>query len=218
MRSESTAAMTDDKLPMPSSHPFKTGKLPRTLSRKRRIILHNSRSTLDFAFNYSQLGYAVFPCIPNGKRPLTKHGLQDASSCPKQIKDWWQRWPLANLAVLPPEDVLVLDFDDRTIAETWLQIYPELKQVPQTRTPRGGLHCWLRLRKDVNPEDLKTRAKAAEGEVDLRGLGRAYLIAPPSRTADGYYSWGQSLGPTTHLPYARVAVFLKLSLRPQPEK
>ena len=41
---------------------------------------------LSSALQYAELGYPVFPCVPSGKRPLTKHGFKDATTDPEQIR------------------------------------------------------------------------------------------------------------------------------------
>ena len=38
------------------------------------------RSTLQAALDYAEIGYAVFPCVPEGKRPVLKRGLLRAST------------------------------------------------------------------------------------------------------------------------------------------
>ena len=37
-------------------------------------------------------------CSSPAKHPLTRHGLTDASTDPRQITAWWERWPDANIA------------------------------------------------------------------------------------------------------------------------
>ena len=106
--------------------------------------------------------------------------------------------PRRTSAILPAENVLVLDFDDCKVAEAWAVQYLELRAAPCTRTPRGGAHYWLQLGK--HDEHLTTRTKAANGAVDLRGLGRAYLVAPPSSSATGTYKWERALVSPPYLP------------------
>ncbi|MFZ2480171.1 MAG: bifunctional DNA primase/polymerase, partial [Propioniciclava sp.] len=36
-------------------------------------------------------GVPVFPCVVEGKRPLTRRGFLDASSDPEQVAAWWSR-------------------------------------------------------------------------------------------------------------------------------
>ena len=175
----------------------------------KECLLSKSDLITEAALAYAHLGYAVFPCAPYGKRPLIKRGLRDASTDPGIIKVWWRRWPNANLAVLPPPGVLVLDFDDEATAETWLQQYPELREASCTRTPRGGAHYWLMLGK--NDEQLTTRTKAADGAVDLRGLGRAYLVTPPSLSAKGVYRWECPLVSPACLPQASSSLLAAIT-------
>ena len=175
------------------------------------------RSTLQAAFNYVDMGYAVFPCIPGGKRPMLKRGLHAASTDRRLITKWWRQWPAANLAVLPPEDVLVLDFDDGAVADAWAAQHLELRGAPRTRTPRGGVHYWLKIEK--HKKSLTTRTKAAEGAVDLRGLGRAYLVTPPSLSVKGAYRWERVLVSPICLPHASSSLLTAITppLLPKPE-
>ena len=53
----------------------------------------------DTAISYAQKGWAVFPLIPNSKKPLTTHGLKDASKDIRQIEEWWTKWPDANIGI-----------------------------------------------------------------------------------------------------------------------
>lgn len=40
------------------------------------------------ALDYAAHGWAVLPLEPNGKRPITAHGVKDASKDAEQIKRW----------------------------------------------------------------------------------------------------------------------------------
>src|SRR4051794_16588515 len=67
------------------------------------------------ALSYAQLGLRVFPIKNNEKRPLTKHGFKEASCDEHQIRDWWSKWPNANIG-MPTGAVsrlMVLDLDPR---------------------------------------------------------------------------------------------------------
>ena len=54
---------------------------------------------LERALAYADLGWAVFPLMPNSKAPLTKHGFKDASKDPADIKRWWTDQPAANIGI-----------------------------------------------------------------------------------------------------------------------
>src|SRR3954452_5560532 len=57
-----------------------------------------AESMLAVALRQAAQGHPVLPCVPGKKRPLTRHGLLDASTDPEQIRAWWRRTPTANLA------------------------------------------------------------------------------------------------------------------------
>lgn len=38
-------------------------------------------------------------CPSPGKHPLTPHGARDATRDEAQIREWWERWPLANIGI-----------------------------------------------------------------------------------------------------------------------
>ena len=102
------------------------------------------------ALRYANLGIPVFPCIPDGKQPLTPNGFHDATSVARVVHAWWQRTPDANIG-LPtgaPAGVLVVDVDvhaggsgfaafERARAEGFGDAWGWL-----VRTPSGGLHAY----------------------------------------------------------------------------
>src|SRR4051794_23138325 len=58
-------------------------------------------------------GVPVFPCVPDGKQPLTKHGFHDATTDLAQVHRWWRRTPRANIGVPTgaTAGVVVVDVD-----------------------------------------------------------------------------------------------------------
>ena len=67
---------------------------------------------LENALRYAELGYAVFPCAPGRKTPLTRHGFQEATTDANQIERWWQQHPAANIAIAT-QGLVVIDIDGR---------------------------------------------------------------------------------------------------------
>ncbi|CAM2796942.1 bifunctional DNA primase/polymerase [Skermania piniformis] len=134
-------------------------------------------------------GMPVFPCEPDGKRPLTRRGFLDATSDPEQVAAWWSRTPEANIG-LPtgaPSGVVVVDVDVhgpvdgraawRRASEAGLVDGAGLL----VRTPTGGAHAYFPATAGVEQRSWQ----AASAGVDFRGDG-GYIIAPPSRrTIDG---------------------------------
>jgi hypothetical protein len=135
------------------------------------------------------MGYAVLPLAPGEKLPysaLAPHGLKDATASPVAIAKWWRSCPECGVGILAPEEVLVLDFDDPTAWERLKGEYPTLGDAPRQRTPKGGYHVFLQLPQGVR---LSATVRKLAG-VDLRGMGKAYVVASPTRLADGRgYTW-----------------------------
>jgi hypothetical protein len=172
-------------------------------------------SALEAAVAYAGLGYAVFPLAPGEKRPhgrLVPHGLKEASREEATITTWWRSCPRCGVGILAPEEVLVLDFDDPTAWERLKGEYPTLGDAPRQRTPKGGYHVFLRLPQGVR---LSATVRKLAG-VDLRGMGKAYVVASPTRLADGRgYTWEVPLVKPEDLPQIPEDLLLRL-LPPPP--
>jgi hypothetical protein len=167
---------------------------------------------------YAGLGYAVFPLTPGEKRPhgrLVPHGLKEASREEATITTWWRSCPGCGVGILAPEEVLVLDFDDPTAWERLKGEYPTLGDAPQQRTPKGGYHVFLRL-----PQGVRMSATVRKlAGVDLRGMGKAYVVASPTRLADGRgYTWEVPLVKPEDLPQIPEDLLLRLLPPPPPPR
>jgi hypothetical protein len=167
---------------------------------------------------YAGLGYAVFPLAPGEKRPhgrLVPHGLKEASREEATIAKWWRSCPECGVGILAPEGVLVLDFDDPTAWERLKGEYPTLGDAPRQRTPKGGYHVFLRLPQGVR---LSATVRKLAG-VDLRGMGKAYVVASPTRLADGRgYTWEVPLVRPEDLPQIPEDLLLRLLPPPAPRE
>jgi len=175
-------------------------------------------SPLEAAVAYAGLGYAVFPLAPGEKRPhgrLVPHGLKEASREEATITTWWRSCPRCGVGILAPEEVLVLDFDDPTAWERLKGEYPALGDAPRQRTPKGGYHVFLRLPQGVR---LSATVRKLAG-VDLRGMGKAYVVASPTRLADGRgYTWEVPLVKPEDLPEIPEDLLLRLLPPPSPRE
>jgi hypothetical protein len=119
------------------------------------------------------------------------------------------------VGILAPEGVLVLDFDDPTAWERLRWEFLALEAAPRQRTPKGGVHVFLRLPDGVR---LSATTRALEG-VDLRGMGKAYVVASPTRLADGRtYTWEVPLVRPEDLPLIPEALLLRLLPPPSPRE
>lgn len=144
---------------------------------------------LDAALAYARIGWPVFP-VGRDKRPLTKHGFQDATVHEGLVEDWFgSEFTDANVALGIPQGLVVLDFDPRNGAPqpgvfTWGDRYPL-----RAHTPSGGQHLYFRVDPDV------ALAGKLMGGVDVKAGGKGYVLLPPSTTDQGAYVW-DALGPT----------------------
>ncbi|WP_413216988.1 bifunctional DNA primase/polymerase [Thermus oshimai] len=178
----------------------------------------NCTTLLAVLQRYVRLGYAVLPLVPGEKRPhfrLVPHGLKEASQDPATLEAWWRSCPEAGVGILAPEGVLVLDVDQGEAWEALRRDFPALEAAPRQKTPKGGVHLFLRL-----PEGVKLSAsvRAIHG-VDLRGMGRAYVVAAPTRLKDGRtYAWEVPLVRPEALPPVPDALLARLLPPPPPPR
>jgi len=151
-----------------------------------------SNELLAAALKYAQRGWHVFPCQPRSKRPLTKHGLKDATTDVTTIAQWWQQFPAANIGIATGRSSLaVIDLDGEEGFRSWLELCEEHNlptDVPEVITGKG-VHLYFTTRDGARPA---TRIAAG---VDIRA-GESYVIAPPSVHENGKrYQWREGKSP-----------------------
>lgn len=170
-------------------------------------------SALLAALEYAALGYQVLPIAPGSKRPigyLAPKGLHSATTSPRIIEAWFNAEPTANIALVVPDGVAVLDSDSYEDFERFLDRWPALAQAPHSHTPRGGAHLYLRA-----PEDARLVAHSCRGlpTFEVKQAGRAYLLEAPSRTEHGRYEWVVPLLPPHALPAMPPDLLARLEAR-----
>lgn len=143
------------------------------------------------ALGYGRAGWKIFPILERTKdTPLIRQWGVRASSDPKQITEWWTRWPNANIGLAcGPSGIGVVDSDvpkgEETLQRLADSFEGQLSSTRTQRTPRGGIHRFYRGR-------LATTAGKIGPNVDTRGVGSnngGYVLLPPSRTDKGAYKW-----------------------------
>lgn len=148
---------------------------------------------MEQAIKYAEMGLAVFPVRQN-KTPYTPHGCKDAKTDIRAIKNWWKRYPDANIGIATGSisgGIVVIDIDidedkgvygDESLNE-WEKEHGELPETWRAITGRGGYHIYYR-----SDDSIKNTTNLYPG-VDIRGEG-GYVIAPPSIHQNGnYYQW-----------------------------
>jgi putative DNA primase/helicase len=162
---------------------------------------------LHTALAYASRGWPVFPCRANNKRPLTEHGVKDASVEPDIIRGWWKQWPnaMVALACVRAAGVFVLDLDveddpdGQKLAALIGRLEDELgEKLPPTWevvTPRGGRHRYFEMPAAGEPIGNRGGLLGKQSHIDVRADG-GYVILPPSRRPDGAaYVWSDGLAP-----------------------
>ena len=163
---------------------------------------------LSHAVELAACGWQVLPL--RGKVPWTSHGLDDATTDADQVRDWWVRWPSANIGARVPDALIVFDVYPRNGGiEGWRQMTAR-HEVPATLTVISGRGDGGSHRYFMRPSGPITAAKIPKG-IDLKRSG--YMVMPPS------------LHPETGRPYVwcdiapvPLPVWLREVLRPAPAK
>lgn len=177
-------------------------------------------------------GFAVFPLEPaqkgkagSGKRPITSHGVKDATKRLKELRlliSGRENHGL-NLAVATgrKSGLLIIDQDPRNGGDKELKRLckrlGKLPRAPLVETGGGGTHRYFKL-----PNEL-TLSKTILGlGIDVLA-DNAYAVAPPSRHASGnVYRWREKrslddLNPPELPPAWIAAISQRVSKAGQPK-
>lgn len=163
---------------------------------------------LEAALAYAlRLGLPIFPvhglrgkvcdcgnvdCHSPGKHPYTPQGLKDASNEEGIIREWWLRWPNANIGMPTGErsGIFVMDIDlpdGETSLATLIETNGATPITPIQTTGSGGRQFFF-----AYPYEPIVRNSASKigVNIDIRGEG-GYVVLPPSWHITGRsYKWG----------------------------
>ena len=161
-------------------------------------------SRQDAAINFAAKGWAVFPCGVD-KKPLTPHGLKDATTDPEQIKAWWTRTPGASIGSPTGPNmgksgawVLDVDLPDGPAALAALEYKNgPLPATVEQRTGGGGRQLFFLCSEG---REVRNSASKIGPGLDVRGAG-GYVILPPSgHPSGGTYAWTGNGAPLAPAP------------------
>ena len=102
---------------------------------------------MDHALRYAVRRWHVFPVhwprdgvcscgkpdcgTSSAKHPLTPNGLKDATTNPEQIRNWWTRWPYANIGIVTGKvsGIVVVDVDpEKGGMESWADLQTSMDE------------------------------------------------------------------------------------------
>jgi bifunctional DNA primase/polymerase-like protein len=97
-------------------------------------------TNLDYALGYAKMGLIVFPIQPGTKRPMTEHGVKDATGVESKIREWWTKYPDAGIGLAARAqhvgDPCFLEFDQKPTLKEWAK--NEGQPMPETRVHRSA--------------------------------------------------------------------------------
>jgi len=175
------------------------------------------QSPLDAALDYATRGWPVFPCAAD-KRPLTAHGLHDASTDPAVIHDWWNRWRIALIGIPTgrPIGAVVLDIDVkrsnangfdtlagcRELPAGRVLDYGILPGTPMVHTASGGLHLYFLVPTDGLRNTQGARGRGIGPGLDWRGDGGYVIVPAPGSGYECDPYWNFDNVPLAEVPAA----------------
>ncbi|HEY3398551.1 MAG TPA: bifunctional DNA primase/polymerase [Armatimonadota bacterium] len=175
------------------------------------------------ALNLADRGYHVIPlhnvgssgvcscskhggCQSAGKHPRTRNGEHDATCSQKMIRDWWKKWPAANIGIATgPSGLVVLDLDvprGSTSADglrTWNDLCRDRVLSVNTvmvQTGSGGRHLYFRRPAGVYIHQDSLKESRMGAGIHIKA-STGMVVAVGSSTNKGTYSWVKGHDPDT---------------------
>lgn len=183
---------------------------------------------LDRALAAAALDWHLIPCGAD-KRPLTKHGLKDATTDPAAIRAWWKKHPDALPGVVAgPSGLAIADFDvkgGKNGLKTLSRLGHALPATWRQQTPSGGAHAFYAAPAGVEmPNGAADLFERGSG-IDRR-TGESYAVlyaAPPASLgelapAPDWLIAGERAASRDRAPHADVDAFRARLVRGKPSK
>ncbi|WP_166353561.1 bifunctional DNA primase/polymerase [Phytoactinopolyspora limicola] len=172
---------------------------------------------LDAALRCASSGLPVFPCVPGTKRPLIQRGFYAAMTDVDEIRDWWTRWPEANLAMPTGRHggrstFDVVDVDVHAAGNGYPQM-TELRNAGlldgwthMVRTPSGGVHIYF-------PGTAQRNGSVPRAHIDFRSTGGYVLLPPSAISGHGtYVTVASSTQPSASVNWEAIREYLSASV------
>src|SRR2546430_1844411 len=95
------------------------------------------------ALAYAARCWAVFPCVPRAKHPMTAGGFQAATTDVEIVRRWWEESPDANPGHVPAQSGHVVIDIDGPEGEAAAQALGLLAEPTLTSLTARGRHLWF---------------------------------------------------------------------------
>lgn len=203
-RCDNTSTTEDQKIPQENLGNIKKEGEKRAMGEVNVASKAEAEKSVDMlaaALGYAGRGWKVFPLRPGMKIPATSNGFYAGSCDEGTIKEWWRKFPTANIGIATGADsgIVVLDIDVKegkdgflSLSEITGGVYPETLQV---QTPTGGRHYYFR-----HPgATVGSNAGKLGSGLDVRG-DKGYIVAPPSVIDGRHYRWSNESAMMTEVP------------------
>lgn len=136
-----------------------------------------------------------------GKHPRTQYGFKDATINTDVVRQWWTKWPEANVGIATGaiSDIVVIDVDPRNGGGHSLEVledeHGKLPGTIEAHTGGGGHHFLFKHPRTGYVVKNSNDGKKLGPGIDIKGDG-GYIVAPPSLHASGAeYAWESSHEP-----------------------
>lgn len=192
--------------------------MPRVHHRHDTRTRHDDDPLVSLLVLYRSLGWAVFPCRPRRKEPVTPQGCKDATRDGATLNRWLREHPRANWAIATGSisGIWVLDLDaggEESLAMLERE-HGALPTCPMVRTGSGGSHRFFRLPAGV---EVRNSVRDLGPGLDVRGEG-GYVVAPPSiHPTGGRYLWTRAPRQGEPLPEAPAWIVERVRKREAPK-
>ena len=150
----------------------------------------------DHAIALAKKGFRVFPCEPNGKKPVWPVRLGKETSDVAKVREIWTEAVTGesldyNIGVAT-DDLFVFDIDNKDgtdVHSRWAELNDRFSKEQFTAgviTPSGGLHFYTRLAQGQRASN-SAKTKFGQG-IDTRSW-HGYVLAPGSTIDGTAYAW-----------------------------
>lgn len=165
----------------------------RALIRNKLASKEHRAELLRAALHYAKkLHWKVFPVKGGTKdRPLFKEYQFKATTDLEQIKQWWTKWPDANIGILTGEELFCVDVDVRHDGpETIRDLYSKHGRVDTLQQETGRQdHSYHMIFRNP-PGNIPGNQKVLGPGVDTRGFHNYFLAEPSIHPNTGLeYRW-----------------------------